>query len=182
MSLEKHMVESFAESFAELQDPSTGKLAQLNADLSAIYWKAWKKALKRYLKNPRDPFRAAQFLEHHPANQRLKWGCPEGWFYQNIDWCYVQVDPRTKRVKKDPRRNTETNVWIEWGPWHEAPTSGPEVTHYPQNGIASHDPRVNTAGKTMEEAMVNLAHNIWELYRDKSDVPNDARLTKKQRW
>lgn len=51
-----------------------------------------------------------------------------------------------------------------------------------EQGMPSHDPRVDTGAPTFERAIINLAHNIWMLYRDQPHVPNGAKLKKKHRW
>jgi hypothetical protein len=179
---------------ARINDPETGDRELLSADLHWYYWKGWRKALKAYLADPKDPYNAIWFLEMHPANQRHLWGHPEQWFHENLSWMVVKVDPKTERIETrknknwktnkkgknpvDKARNTATRFWVEWGPYMEAGT----MTDIPDQGTNSHDPRVDTGGKTFEKAMVALAHNIWMLYRDKSDVPNDAKLRKKDRW
>ena len=192
MSKKKPNVESWLD---RINNPREGDHEILSADLHGYYWRDWRKALRAYLADPRDPYKAISFMELHPANQRLKWGSPENWFYFNVDWCFVKVDPETRRIETkknpnwkknkkgkhphDPKRNTQTNVWVEWGPHfeHEWDTenTGPD-------GIGSHDPRVDTGGGTFEEAMVNLAHNIWKLYGDKARVSDDAKLSAKDRW
>ncbi len=176
--------------------PDEGDRELNAAALHRYYWIGWEKALKRYLADPRDPYNAEWFLCMHPANQRLAWGHPEGWFHENLWWHYAKVDPITKRIesKKNPnwkknkkgknppdkKRNTLTQVWVEWGPYMEHPA--PNDNYFPENGTSSHDPRCDTGGATFDEAIVNLAHNIWMLYKDKADVPNDAKLSKKDRW
>lgn len=158
----------------------------LAADIRRYYWKDWRRALKRYLADPRDPIRAVEFLELHPANQRQVLGMPFGCFRENLYWLYTRVDPETKRIETrhtrrgrsvpDSTRNTETNVWVEWGPWVEP------ADQDSGDGTTSHDPRTDTGGRTFEEALVNLAHNIWVLYRANASVSNGARLRKTDRW
>lgn len=171
----------------------------LAADIHRYYWNDWKKALTQYLANPKDPAAAVWFLEMHPANQRYIGGTPFSWFHENLWWAFVKVDPKTKRIETyknknwkknkkgkrpfDTKRNTETNVWVEWGPYVENHGTDPNESPYtPTQGIGSHDYRVDTGAKTFERAMVNLAHNIWKLYGDKTETPDDAKLSKKDRW
>jgi len=171
-----------------------GAREELYADLHRDYWKEWKRALKTYLDNPLDAHNAVRFLELHPANQRLAWGSPEPFFHENLTWFFVTVDPTTKRIETrknpgwkknkrgkyppDKKRNTETNVWVEWGPY----TEGPSELVPGSRGISTHDPRVDTGGRTFEKAMVNLAHNIWALYGGNANVADVARLKEKNRW
>lgn len=185
---------------------------QLNADIEASYAQSWAKALKAYEKNPRDFFASYSFLWSHPANQvRTPAGdlhSPYSYFDMNLNVMVVKVDPKTKRIatkknknwKKngkgknpvDEKRNTLTQVWVEWGPWctpeslaAEAKTSGNWTMNQTVdwgNGMPSHDPRVDTGGNTYEKAIINLAHNIYVLYKDNVDIPNSAKLKNKDRW
>jgi len=156
--------------------------ALLNADLSVIRARTWKKALKQYLEDPKDFYRAWRFCTEHPANQRIlnkKW--IESWWKQNHSLMIMKVNSETKRVE-DNKPNTETNIWIEWGPYMESSELQEHEREFLPQGISSHEHRVDTGGKTFEEAIVNIAHNIWMLYRDQKSVSNDAELKKKDRW
>lgn len=174
-----------------INNPQEGDRELLNADLRKYYWREWNSALKAYLADPRDPYKAEYFLMMHPANQRQLQGHSFHWFHENLWWCFVKVDPKTKHIETrknpdwkknkkgkhpvDKSRNTETNVWMEWGPHCDDDENFP-------NGIGSHDHRVDTGGRTFEDALVNLAHNIWKLYGDLTSVPHDAKLAKADRW
>ena len=169
-----------------INNPQEGDGELLHAACTRYYWRDWEKALKAYLADPHDFYAAEWFMQYHPANQRHKWGTPESWWHENLWWHVTKVDPKTKKIatRKNPgwrkngkgkhpvdtKRNTETNVWVEWGPYHEA------------ENIGSHDPRTDTGGVTFEEAIVNLAHNVWKLYGANADVPHEATLDKKDRW
>lgn len=163
---------------------------QLHADLERYWARDWARAVAAYEADPRDFYGAYHFLALHPANQRRIFGGrstpPEGSFDANHHVMVVKVDPRTERIETkrnpnwkkngkgkwpvDKKRNTATRVWIEWGPWCE------------EENIPSHDPRVDTGGKTYEKAIVNLAHNIYVLYGGAASVPDTAKLDKKNRW
>lgn len=151
-------------------DHARGELELLDADLHRNYWKDWGRVLKAYLANPTDFYRAERFMECHPANQRFKWGCPESWWHQNLWWCAVVVNPATGRIEKDKHLNTRVEVWVKWGPYMESIDMG------------SHDPRVDTGATTFEQAIINLAHNVWTLYRDLPTVDDSEKLKKKDRW
>lgn len=163
---------------------------QLYADLERYWARDWARAVAAYEKDPRDFYNAYYFLALHPANQRRAFNGrntpPEGSFDTNHSVMVVKVDPRTERIETkrnpnwkkngkgktpvDKKRNTATRVWIEWGPWCEA------------ENMPSHDPRVDTGGKTYEEAIVNLAHNVYVLYGSAASVSDTAKLNKKERW
>ena len=46
--------------------------------------------------------------------------------------------------------------------------------------IGSHDPRIDTGGATFEEAIVNLAHNVWKLYGGNATVPTMPSCPRRQ--
>lgn len=177
-----------------LDNRKEGDNELLYASIHRTYWREWAKTLRAYLADPKDFYNAEWFLEQHPANQRLAWGSPDGWFSENLWWHVTKVDPVTKRIesKKNPNwkkngkgkhppdknRNTETNVWVEWGPYIEH-SDDPNVGSI---GIASHEARVDTGGATFEEAIINLAHNVWKLYGANAKVSHKAKLSKEDRW
>jgi hypothetical protein len=174
---------------------------QLSADLEYDHAKRWKKAVRRYEKNPKDFFNSYTFLVLHPANVRrfdldTLAGTPESWFMENLYIMVVKVDPKTKRIetihnpnwKKDGRardlfdkkRNTETNVWVEWGPYMEAEEFS-TGDFAPTTGSSSHDPRTDTGGATFEEAIINLANNVYHLYGGHRRISDAKKLPKRLR-
>lgn len=160
-------------------NPQEGDRELLHIALTRDYWKGWQKALEAYLKDPRDFHSAEWFLGYHPANQRHGWDTPESWWHQNLDWYVTKVDPHTNRIEDDKKRNVKTAVWVEWGPWHE---HGEDPEHTPVDGIGSHDYRVDTGGDTFEQAIVNLAHNVWKLYGAEAEPKDGAKLRGEDRW
>ena len=153
-----------------LTNPQEGDREINQSYIHGYYWKDWRRALKKYLQDPRDSFNAIKFLELHPANQRLNWGCPEGSFNENLWTAFVKVDPVKKEIHQNKKHNTHTYVWVEWGPYDDREDCG------------THDHRVDTGGDTFEDAMINLAHNIWVLYGGKTNISNDMVLDKDIRW
>lgn len=177
----------------------------LVADLEMYHAKEWAHAVRNYEADPRDFYNAYYFMVLHPANTRRfemggKVGAPYSCFAEYLYVMVVKVDPQTKRIETkynpnwkrngkgkdrfDKARNTETNVWVEWGPYTEGSRcgganvpEGQEVT-----GSSSHDPRCDTGGATFEEAIVNLAHNVYVLYGGQVEVPWDKKLRRRQRW
>jgi hypothetical protein len=122
----------------------------------------------------------------HPANQRHIYGSPDGSFHENLWWACVKVDPVSKHIEEDKKRNTLTQFWVEWGPHMEESEFTDrerELDVVPKGGCSSHDYRVDTGADTFEGALVNLAHNIWKLYGEKPRCEHDgSRLKKKDRW
>jgi hypothetical protein len=179
-------------------DELIGSRVQLAANLEYYHAKEWKTVVENYERDPSDFFSAYEFLRLHPANIRrfatsTLAGTPETWFEENLRIMVVKVDPKTKRIATkanpgwktngkgkrpiDSARNTETNVWLEWGPYIEAPefpTDTPTT-----GGSTSHDPRTDTGAATFELAIVNLANNVYHLYGGHSRIPHDKKLPKK---
>jgi hypothetical protein len=155
---------------------------QLRANLAMYHARDWARAVKRYEANPRDFYTAFWFLNLHPANQRQLGQRPTLVFYsglmENLYLMVVKVDPKTKRIE-GKKHDKKTNVWVEWGPWIEEGEKGFDT---PAGGMSSHDPRVDTGGKSFERAIINLAHNIYVLYGDQRETKSDKWLKKKDRW
>lgn len=172
---------------------------QLSADLELMHAEEWQEAVRNYEKDPRNFYNSYEFLVHHPANTRRfpddpVADSPESWFMENLRVSVAKVDPKTKRVetkhnphwKKDGRgkdpvdtaRNTEVNIWLEWGPYKEA--SEFSMNGYvPPGGTSSHDPRLDTGAKTFEAAIVKLADKLYRLYGARARISDDKELPKK---
>jgi hypothetical protein len=174
---------------------------QLSADLEHMHAKWWKRAVKNYEKDPSDFFNSYEFLLHHPANVRRfpadgLPGTPESWFEENLRIMVVKVDPKSKRIETKPnpdwkhngkgrnpvdsKRNTEANIWLEWGPFMESAEFAPGEMGV-AGGTSSHDPRVDTGARTFEKAIVRLANNIYHLYGPHARVSDAKKLPKKLR-
>ncbi len=89
---------------------------------------------------------AYHFLKKYPIFK--------GHFSQCLDMYIVKVDPLTKRIEDDAVRNTETNVWLECGPWVLSP--------YEINFVPAHDISLDCGGDTFEEAICRLADLVAE--------------------
>lgn len=163
--------------------------AQLRANREAD----WRQTLAEYLASPEDFYAAWSFLCNHPANRHPKHPDISMWD-SNFDVMVVKVNPETLRIETHSgkggadacpewdswhgcrceldRSNTKTQVWIEWGPWYIQ-----EATEHDEEWeTRSHDPRTDTGGDTFEDAIVNLAHNVWHLYGERPDVGDDEEL------
>lgn len=81
----------------------------------------------------------------------------EGQFINNLDINYVLINPLTDEIDDDHTLNTKTQVWLETGPayWSEY------TKKYETN---SHDPKLDSAGDTFEEALMSLAQKVQEDY------------------
>lgn len=159
--------------------------------LNEIHERDWIRARHRYEQDPTDFYNAYQYLYNHPANRRWTSGT-KNWgpthysnFTSNLAVMVVKVDPKTNRIEDNTARNTKTQVWVEWGPWYEPREHGESdrfLTETPgYDGLPSHDPRVDTGGDTYEDAIVNLANNVYHLYGSRERIGNDEKLPKKKR-
>lgn len=169
------------------RSPSAEESAQLDADIAVYSARDWAKILKAYFKNPKDFYASWYFLSEHPANKRT-WKSKDGrhvdvysaWS-RNLDIMIVKVDPKTRRIEskvnknwkkngkgkhpEDKKRNTATDVWLEWGPW----STTPECGNTPAWDGPSHDPRCDVGAPTFEEAIVKLAAAVWKGYGIQTD-------------
>jgi hypothetical protein len=188
-------------------DKSCGRLLAMSkmsmyARLEKSRASSWVDTVKGYESAPLDFFWAWRFLEDHPANTRRFVGkdgpgVSYSSFEQNLDIAVVKVNPVTKciepvrRVDKKGKAkvpefmasgNTETNIWLEWGPFMEVDEFSEDERTYMRYGSSSHDPRCDTGGESFEEAIVNLAHNVYVLYGRRARVEYDERLRGRDRW
>ncbi len=110
---------------------------------------------------------AWHFLHDHPAF------CDD-WHDSHLSrilWTWVvKVDPDTNRVEDDETRNTKTQVWLEAGSW-STPRKYPGefeadwVTDKDRKeGFPCHDILLDVGGDTYEDAIINLAYKVRDLY------------------
>ena len=66
-----------------------------------------------------DFYEAYTFLEGHYyfENKRFKRQQPD--FQESLNFTIVKVNPETKEIDEDETKNTETNIWLECGPFCE---------------------------------------------------------------
>ena len=110
-------------------------------------------------------FDAFHFLDEHPIFQgRFQYGC--------CDIMVMKVNPNTKEVDDNRELNTETNVWLEAGPY--------------EDGHTVHDWEIDCGGDTYEEAIIELANNVFNKYGgyhedDAVDTFTEFRMTPSER-
>lgn len=68
-----------------------------------------------------------------------------------LDIHVTKVNPVTKSTDHNLSERTETNVWLEAGKWLDF-------------GKVNHDIKLDTGGKTFEEAIVNMAKLVKQNY------------------
>lgn len=71
-------------------------------------------------------------------------------FLYCLDIDVVKVNPKTKAISKRESLNTETNVWLESGPYH------PEHRN--------HDIRLDCGAETFEKAIIELVNLVLKHY------------------
>ena len=74
-----------------------------------------------------------------------------GFFSDCLDIDVVKVNPKTGDWEEDDETlNTQTEVWLECGPWDK--------------DVKTHNEDLDCGGKTFEEAIINLAYLVKEQY------------------
>lgn len=144
-------------------------------------------ALAAYKKNPKDFFNSWHFLDTHPAFRQLmhlksfKDPFPTSLFTSDLYIMVVKVDPKTKRIEDDEKRNTLTNIWLEHGPWYSKKELD-KITGYndtAEHGTTTHDIRIDCGGDTYEEAIVNMAKLVMKEYGEKRPAFHSKKKSKK---
>jgi hypothetical protein len=94
------------------------------------------------------------FLNDHKMFADPKYGLSYFQSIYTID--VVKVNPETKCIDDDKSKNTETNIWIESGPY----SVDPETNQFQ----CCHDPDLDCGGVTFEEAIINLVKKVQKYY------------------
>ncbi len=77
----------------------------------------------------------------------------------------VKVNPKTKWISRKKVSNTETRIWLEFGPWHKREDAPKDKQEFiPEDGMPSHDFKLDCGAPTFEEAIVKLAGLVLEHY------------------
>ena len=66
----------------------------------------------------------------------------------------VKVNPKTNSIDSDGSKNTQTQVWLEHGPFDT------------EWGACTHDFDLDCGGATFEEAIINLAKLVKKYYNE----------------
>jgi hypothetical protein len=92
---------------------------------------------------------------------------PMGGFNECVDIEVVLVNPLTGSIDEDEDLNTELHVWLEGGQWEDMSTwENYHETVWTEHNkwAATHDLRLDCGGKTIVEALLNLADLVEEHY------------------
>ena len=76
-----------------------------------------------------------------------------------VDIMPVFVNSTTKEIHDNDELNDEFRVWIEAGP-------PMKISRYSDEYIASHDLNLDCSGKTLENALIELAFRVKHYYGD----------------
>ena len=97
-----------------------------------------------------------------------------GGFFECVELEPVYVNPRTNRVDDNDELNTRLDLWIECGGWLDI--SKEDYGYVPEEGWNEHDKwskchdiMLNCGGKSIEEAMLNLAIRVKFHYGEERE-------------
>lgn len=141
-----------------------------------------------------DFFAAWSFLENHDmfANawmlQKMKWDgkkvivramkgfCKEhvakpkdfldSMFYRCLDIDVAKVNPKTKKIRNNKKKNTRTRIWLECGPWvnsEEMSKSDIEMLGH-ADGMPTIDMSLCCGAESFEKAIIKLANKVLKIY------------------
>ena len=109
------------------------------------------------------------FLNNHPMflDKSMDQGKPDNhylWFSRFkdcLDIYIVKVNPETDRIEDNHTLNTETEIWLECGPWRKMKVIGHEDSpKAPKEWTSTHDINLDCGGATFEDAIVALANLV----------------------
>lgn len=101
-----------------------------------------------------DFYEAYTWLSNHCCFEHGKW--KEPCFEEALTIMVVKVNPETNEIDDDDSLNTKTQVWLECGPWED-------LSEDNWHGY-THDMLLDSGGDTFEEAIIELANNVYENY------------------
>ena len=128
-------------------------------------------------------YKSFLWLQGHPAMEYAglarktarKSFFTESAFPNNLDIEVVKVNPDTETIEDDDSLNTAVRVWIECIVYYDIESKGyidvksgehEESNHWKIRGMPSHDFDLDTGGKSYEEAIINLAQEVYNKYGD----------------
>lgn len=148
-------------------------------ELHRSLWGDWEReraeSAAAYDADPDDLYAAWWYLHHHPIFTSSEHGFPETTFPRDVWFHVTKVHPISRRVEGGAR-DTETEVWVEAGPWETgeelAAACGDEAfaSQYP-DGVPTHDPALDGGGGSIDDAIVKLAARVAARYGHTSRAP-----------
>jgi hypothetical protein len=137
----------------------------LYQDLQKMRQKEWAKLAKAYEEEPDSFWNAWWWLQKHPIFWyfgRMLAGhppmhernlCNDRGVDEGLEFRPAMVDPVTRRVEKPRSRNTQLEIWVEVFP-----------TSFRNKDVRLHDVDCDTGGDTYEQAVVNVAREIYNAH------------------
>lgn len=96
-----------------------------------------------------------------PKMNSRKWW--DGQLINNLYILYVKINPKTHKVDdKESEKNIQVEVWLETGQALYDEIQGKYIAD-------THDPLLDSAGATFDDALINLANRLFETYGDYTD-------------
>lgn len=81
----------------------------------------------------------------------------------------VKVNPETGEIDEDPSKNTKVQFWLETGPYDSSiAETAPRIF-----SRFTHDPDLDSAGDTFEDAIIELAERVRAKYTQPSLAYSD---------
>jgi len=162
--------------FSDVWDDLDISPDSLDAMLRELRVKEWAETSAHYHAQPDDFHAAWWYLQQHPI---VHDEVAASYFEESFDVYVVKVDPHTSTIEDDKARNTQTQVWLEFGPRYFEVDMSPEewcANHYDlfDGSVPSHDVELDCGADTYEQAIVELARRVSERYGDdRSKVYSD---------
>jgi hypothetical protein len=134
----------------------------LYQDLQDMRKKEWTRLAKAYERQPDNFWYAWWWLQKHPVfwyfgpkRQHESTLCWERGVDEGLEFRPTLVDPDTRKVSKKRSRNTHMEVWVEVF-----------MTSFrgDSRDIRLHDTECDTGGDTYEQAIVNVAREIYNKH------------------
>jgi hypothetical protein len=119
-----------------------------------------------------DFYEAWYFIDKHPDFAPFGDG-GVGCLYVEV----VKVNPETETIEDNDSLNTAVRVWLEGGPWINAPL--PDEEEYMN---WSHDIDLDCGAPTYEEAIIKFAENVKNKYGDYEEEQESNKPFTKEDW
>jgi hypothetical protein len=106
------------------------------------------------------------FLNEHPLfmypeEKRIMGEHASPRFMDCLDVDFQLVDPKTRRISDNKKKNTRLECWLECGGVEENTPGDPNTLMH------CHDLKLDCGGETFEEAIIKLAKLVKKHYKNK---------------
>jgi hypothetical protein len=121
------------------------------------------------------------FLHDHPMflDKSLDKGQKGGFYLWSsrfsdcLDIDVQKVNPKKRAIDDNRTLNTETEIWLECGPWwyeDGKDSLGNPIPEWKPRWVPSHDPNLDCGGINFEGAIIKLANLVYKHYGNKQVV------------